>query len=354
MHVSEARVAANRLNALKSSGPKTPEGKDQSRRNALKHGLSGEGVVVSDEDREEIARRARALTSELGAKSSTGTIMVLKMATLSVRSERAAGREAAAVATQVRGAVDRHDEARVDQAAALFATLADDPRTNLRRLKKRPEGVDRLIDAWYDLRDDLAVGDWDEPQRDLVAHLSGERASVARLRPLGALALVLSGDFTGRAKADVGDLDAEGRPTWAVARMNERIAAEIAALEAHRETFDFETIELDRLDAPALALFDPSKEATLARRYEAAADRGFYQALKELRRSEAEFAAKAEAAGPPMSQPPTGSDPRMGSFGPPAGPGGFDPAPFDRPLPGEPARDDEGRPLVRNTPPVAR
>jgi hypothetical protein len=44
MVVSAARVAANRRNALKSTGPRTIEGKKRSRRNALKHGLCAEEV----------------------------------------------------------------------------------------------------------------------------------------------------------------------------------------------------------------------------------------------------------------------------------------------------------------------
>jgi hypothetical protein len=38
-HVSAQKIAANRQNALKSTGPKTPKGKAHSRTNALKHGL---------------------------------------------------------------------------------------------------------------------------------------------------------------------------------------------------------------------------------------------------------------------------------------------------------------------------
>src|SRR3954470_17646791 len=48
MIVSEARIAANRRNALKSTGPRTEEGKQRSRANALKHGLCASVVVAED------------------------------------------------------------------------------------------------------------------------------------------------------------------------------------------------------------------------------------------------------------------------------------------------------------------
>ena len=48
--VSKASLAANRRNARKSTGPKTPEGKARARQNALKHGLLAREVVVSDGD----------------------------------------------------------------------------------------------------------------------------------------------------------------------------------------------------------------------------------------------------------------------------------------------------------------
>lgn len=38
--MSRAKIEANRRNALRSTGPRTEEGKARSRRNALKHGLS--------------------------------------------------------------------------------------------------------------------------------------------------------------------------------------------------------------------------------------------------------------------------------------------------------------------------
>jgi hypothetical protein len=43
--VTEKQLAANRRNALKSTGPRTPEGKAVSRYNALKHGILAKAVI---------------------------------------------------------------------------------------------------------------------------------------------------------------------------------------------------------------------------------------------------------------------------------------------------------------------
>ena len=43
---TQKQIAANRANALKSTGPKTPEGRAASKMNALKHGIRSEAVVV--------------------------------------------------------------------------------------------------------------------------------------------------------------------------------------------------------------------------------------------------------------------------------------------------------------------
>ena len=49
MSISTKKRLANRRNAQKSTGPTTDEGKAISRRNALKHGLTGQGVALPDE-----------------------------------------------------------------------------------------------------------------------------------------------------------------------------------------------------------------------------------------------------------------------------------------------------------------
>ena len=44
------QIQANRRNALKSTGPRSEEGKQQSRRNAVRHGLTAETVIGALED----------------------------------------------------------------------------------------------------------------------------------------------------------------------------------------------------------------------------------------------------------------------------------------------------------------
>lgn len=48
---SEKQAAANRENARKSTGPKTDAGKNRSRLNAMRHGLTGQVSVMTEEDR---------------------------------------------------------------------------------------------------------------------------------------------------------------------------------------------------------------------------------------------------------------------------------------------------------------
>ncbi len=48
--ISERRLAANRANALLSTGPRTEEGKTKSSLNAVKNGLTGHAILLADEE----------------------------------------------------------------------------------------------------------------------------------------------------------------------------------------------------------------------------------------------------------------------------------------------------------------
>ncbi len=296
MPASEAQIKANKANCLKSCGPKTAEGKAISRQNGLKHGMTGEGIVMLEGDQQEIAGRVERLTADMKPRTPNGVILILEMATLSVRMERGGQQELAALAMHVRHAIDDFDEERIDRANTLFEALGEDPRNNLRKLKKMPEGVDRLIDEWQDLRNDLLIDPkplWTADHLERAAHMTGLKTQHARGSQLGALSKTFWGDF-GTLADEEADIDEDLQSNLAKGQLIERIDAEIASLQAHRKTLDFEMIALDRAQAGERALFIDTKAAALARRYESEARRGFYKAYKEFQQIEAEAAARAE------------------------------------------------------------
>jgi hypothetical protein len=88
------KIEANRLNAQKSTGPRTFEGKRQSRRNALRHGLTAETVIKKLED----VTDYEILEAQLLAEHRPGTVtereMVLRLACVLWRLRRAAKIEA--------------------------------------------------------------------------------------------------------------------------------------------------------------------------------------------------------------------------------------------------------------------
>src|SRR6202051_5297830 len=71
---------ANRRNAQKSTGPKTPEGKAAVSMNALRHGLRARSVVLPGEDREEFNELCDDLEVEWHPQSRTEQFYVEQMA----------------------------------------------------------------------------------------------------------------------------------------------------------------------------------------------------------------------------------------------------------------------------------
>ena len=66
--ISSARLAANRANAGKSTGPRSPEGKARSSQNSIKHGLSSRCFVVRDDEIGEFEELRDSLCSQVAPK----------------------------------------------------------------------------------------------------------------------------------------------------------------------------------------------------------------------------------------------------------------------------------------------
>jgi hypothetical protein len=92
---SFAQWQANRRNAGKSTGPTTPQGKNRSRRNAVRHGLTAETVIGALEDAEDYNAFEAAIIADYDAQSAVERELVLRLASALWRLRRATAMETA-------------------------------------------------------------------------------------------------------------------------------------------------------------------------------------------------------------------------------------------------------------------
>ncbi len=284
MSCSPARLAANRRNASKSTGPKSPEGKAASRLNAFRHGMAGRGDLPGPEDDLALVeRRAAAFARELKADGESGRLMARRAALLSVRMDRMASREMLDVAAKTVEGRDQFDAELAEQTDRMIADLEGaDPQAARLALEGFPDGLARLIPAWIDLGVEL------ESQ--------GPPSSLARDRALSRLGLA----------------DTLSNPEI-ITRINAEVDRLQGLLDSDTMGEQIQEIAQARINAGVLAGFDISPEATLGRRYEAAAERGFYRAIRtirELNRAAARDQGPDETTAPaPDARPPVAAAP---------------------------------------------
>lgn len=85
---SEKQAQANRQNALKSTGPKTPEGKAAVRHNAVKHGLLAEDALIPGEDEATFKDLDERLRDELQPVGELENMLVDRITTVHWRLRR--------------------------------------------------------------------------------------------------------------------------------------------------------------------------------------------------------------------------------------------------------------------------
>ena len=103
------QIEANRRNALKSTGPTTDEGKERSRGNAVRHGLTAETVIADLEDAEDYQAFEAAIIADYDARTAVERELVLRLASVLWRLRRAIGIESGIFESVTRGSM-KHDD----------------------------------------------------------------------------------------------------------------------------------------------------------------------------------------------------------------------------------------------------
>ena len=105
--ISEKQLASNRENALRSTGPQTPEGKEVSKRNALKYGVYSNDLILRHglirENPADFENLFGSLKEDLRPEGAMETIVVEKIAVSLWRLRRIYRAELAQFKTQIDG-----------------------------------------------------------------------------------------------------------------------------------------------------------------------------------------------------------------------------------------------------------
>jgi hypothetical protein len=126
------QIEANRLNAIKSTGPRTQEGKQRSRLNALRHGLTATTVVSALENAADFQAFEQSILADYLPQSATARELTARLASVLWRLRRSTKIETGLL--QIQGELMRSREASPG-----------------RRVNCRPE--------WYDELDVASTGD---------------------------------------------------------------------------------------------------------------------------------------------------------------------------------------------------
>ena len=295
MCASEAQIAANRRNAQLSTGPRTPSGKEQSRANALKHGLCASIVVT--EDLALIQQRAYEWYYTLKPQNEYHSWLVDKITIYSLRIDRSERierrhRDRKALHAEVAWADDRRLAV-----AKLGKRIGKDPEAIVEELRLTPQGCQWLIDRWALLADSAeAGGSWTSDQSRLAFDLLGMPLEFRKGRKPG-----IQFDGNGRL------VEGSDNPLDVARR-------EIAALVERRDHLE----GLDEVDR-SLTVADLHDEDDPAlrrhRRYEAALHNRLRWCLAQLRYESPHFKPHPDlkprwvAEIPPEPKPETGSPP---------------------------------------------
>lgn len=272
--MTEKRLTANRRNALKSTGPKTPEGKARTSLNALKHGLRAASLAVPIlENAEDWQAHRDLVVRDLSPVGYLETVLSERVAAMLWRLGRVVRYESATVSAAIHSAGEGY-----------YLQAGEDPE----RAKERVETLARVHAL--------------KPK----SHVEGEDAGTVLDLVTEALELSEKEDVEatvpdGHKGDNWGDWDGWTRETLEVAvlSLRDQAGAEYAkedpwelaikeaevALTVARSTHEENAVKLDRKRLQAL--FPPEEVAEKVSRYEAALERSLFKTLHELQRLQA-------------------------------------------------------------------
>src|SRR5262245_16540108 len=152
---SEAQLNANRANAQKSTGPRTPAGKLRSSLNNYQHGRRAKALLIPGESGEELQLLSDTFVDHLGAATVPEMFQAQSAADLAGLYQRALVANAGATRLRIQQVKDQFDDHGAADTDYLIERFVEDPAGQLRTLKASPRGTRAVLDQWTRLDQEL-------------------------------------------------------------------------------------------------------------------------------------------------------------------------------------------------------
>ena len=286
---SDRKIEANRRNAARSTGPKSAEGKEKSRRNGWKHGMAAV-VVVPEEETKALDLAVAGWTEQVGPGDVVEASLVHQMAAADVRMRRCAQINESAMEGDAVEAVRRWEAKQRHRVRRKAQDLKHDPVNVVADLEASSFGCDWMIRRWRFLDGGLKLGfGWPQAHLEEALRLLGY---VQVLTPTAASdpaavrlwTLAMHASPTGIKAAAHFQPDPTVPEGWteAMPLLRAFIAAQIERLEGLREEA-WEAVDGPEAEAVASkALMDAGKDAQVRHRYYRDAQLAQHRAMKQL------------------------------------------------------------------------
>jgi hypothetical protein len=334
------RAEISRRNGARSRGPRTPEGKDRSKFNALKHGMTAKTLVLPGEDPARLQLRIDTWTGDLQPGNATERYLVERAAAISWQLDRADRADAARLAARIRNdaaASARRERAEVealgrrlfhgpqasfaayvelelephpkprDFGASALAADPNHPATLVFELASTAAGCQWLLERWAELRHRwLKDQDWSWLERFRALRLLGKQTLGVQGDPI--IDAILPVEFRAEDSVLTDDVDdaweetcrdeleellddeeaddpspkatAPSKPVSVTSAeaVAQLISTAIARLEALAREHRLRALAGDAEDAARMS-FDSGDEAERLRRYQVACNRNLLRTL---------------------------------------------------------------------------
>lgn len=265
-----------------ATGPRTPQGKERSKHNALTHGIFSKVALLKGESKAEFDSLLDGLRADYQPEGTLEEVLVEKLATLFWRHRRLIVAEVAEIQSKVEFLEWDQQNRQFEEAERIESRRTYESDCTLIRKIENPDVLERCLVLLLKLREGIAKEGFDE-ERDVevVEEIYGS-SEVSRFHE------TLYNDYfawlrTAQASDEERQSEGSATPEESKECFIAAIDAEISRLKRYKK--EHAAIEISRAKLEALRRNVPDS-AVLDRllRYEASLERSFDRTLKQLER----------------------------------------------------------------------